>query len=77
MRSRWCFASDMDVEQGRDVVWERRGGGVVRGKGNKGRGGEAMTGHCFREAEATQGDLALWHSRLIGLKRTVLGSRRE
>jgi hypothetical protein len=38
--SRRHFASSMDVEQGRDAVWKRRGGGAVRGEGNRGRGGE-------------------------------------
>jgi hypothetical protein len=40
-------------EQGRGAIWKSRGSGVVRGEGNRGRGGEAMTGRRLGEAEAT------------------------
>jgi hypothetical protein len=47
--ARWRrrFMSGMDVEQGGDAVWKRRGASAVKGKGNKGRGGEATTGRRF------------------------------
>jgi hypothetical protein len=44
-------AFGMRREKGGDTVWERRGG---EGKGNRGRGGEAVTGCRFGEEEAAQ-----------------------
>jgi hypothetical protein len=43
------------------VVLKRRGGSVVRGKGNRGRGGEATTGCRFGKQKWGKSDLALWH----------------
>jgi hypothetical protein len=44
------------------VVSKRRGGSVVRGKGNRGRGGEAMIGRRFGKQKWRKSDLASRHS---------------
>jgi hypothetical protein len=60
-------------EQGGDAVWKRRGGDTVRG-GDRGRGGKAMTGCHFREADAAPGRPGFTaRRRLVGPKQAASG----
>jgi hypothetical protein len=47
------------------VVLKRRGGSAVRGKGNRGRGGEATTGCRFGKQKWRKSDLVA-QRRVVG-----------